>query len=177
MEFLHVVIAARALRKVFVSIKGYYFQAELRGETVTWIVPHQFSFNVCLPFLILWFLHLMDCLLTIVSHMLQPDSAVEVDFKTMSFFVEFYCVLLGFVNFRLYNQLNLYYPPKLSQLTGDEIEKTLADEGIYYSERIASLNVDLTYSSAKTEDEEEQELDEFETVSNRSLMSNFSLTP
>lgn len=134
MEFLHVVIAARALRKVFVSIKGYYFQAELRGETVTWIIPHQFSFN--------------------------PESCVEVDFKTMSFFVEFYCVMLGFINFRLYNQLNLYYPPRLSEATPDEIEKSLADEAVYNAERVASLNVDLVYSAGKPEDEE-QELDDF----------------
>ena len=40
-EFMHYVIEARALRKVFVSIKGYYFQAEVMGQTVTWVVPHQ----------------------------------------------------------------------------------------------------------------------------------------
>lgn len=45
-EFMHAVIAAHALRKVFVSIKGYYFQAEIKGQTITWIVPHQFSFEV-----------------------------------------------------------------------------------------------------------------------------------
>lgn len=45
-EFMHVVIAARALRYVFVSIKGIYYQVELRGQIVTWIVPHAFSFQV-----------------------------------------------------------------------------------------------------------------------------------
>lgn len=45
-EFMHVVIAARALRYVFVSIKGIYFQVELRGQIITWIVPHNFSFEV-----------------------------------------------------------------------------------------------------------------------------------
>ncbi|PSN36784.1 Pescadillo [Blattella germanica] len=43
-EFLHAVIVSRALRKVFISIKGYYFQAEIKGQTVTWIVPHYFPF-------------------------------------------------------------------------------------------------------------------------------------
>lgn len=45
-EFMHAVIAAKALRKVFVSVKGYYYQVELEGQTITWIVPHHFSFQV-----------------------------------------------------------------------------------------------------------------------------------
>lgn len=145
MEFLHVVIAARALRKVFVSIKGYYFQIELRGETITMIVPHHFSF--------------------------QPQTRSEVDFKVMSHFVEFYCVMLGFVNYRLYHQLNLYYPPKLTQLSGDDIEKTLVDEQAYYSERIASLNVDLARSGGSDPvEEEEQQLDQFAMSDNPEQM-------
>lgn len=87
MEFLHAVIAAKALRKVFVSIKGYYYQAEIKGQTITWIVPHHFCF--------------------------EPQAKNEVDFKVMSTFVEFYIVMLGFVNYRLYHALNLHYPPKL----------------------------------------------------------------
>jgi len=35
-EFQLYVIRAQALRKVFASIKGYYFQAEIMGQTVTW---------------------------------------------------------------------------------------------------------------------------------------------
>lgn len=45
-EFMHAVIEAKALRKVFISIKGYYYQAEFKGQTITWIVPHHFSFEV-----------------------------------------------------------------------------------------------------------------------------------
>lgn len=86
-EFLHAIIAAKALRKVFVSIKGYYYQAEIKGQTITWIVPHHFSF--------------------------EPQTKNDVDFKIMSVFVEFYIVMLGFVNYRLYHTLNLYYPPQL----------------------------------------------------------------
>jgi len=88
-EFLHYVIEARALRKVFCSIKGYYFQAEIKGQTVTWIVPHNFGFN-------------------------QPAS---VDMRLMSIFVEFYTTVLGFINFRLYHSLNLTYPPVLATCT------------------------------------------------------------
>lgn len=46
LEFMHAVIAAKALRKVFISIKGFYFQAELKGQLITWIMPHQFGFEV-----------------------------------------------------------------------------------------------------------------------------------
>lgn len=44
-EFMHYVIAAKALRKVFVSIKGYYFQADIKGELITWIVPHYYPYQ------------------------------------------------------------------------------------------------------------------------------------
>ena len=40
------VIRSQALRKVFLSIKGIYYQAEVMGELVTWIVPYQFTQNV-----------------------------------------------------------------------------------------------------------------------------------
>lgn len=34
----------------------------------------------------------------------------------MATFTEFYTTLLGFVNFRLYQSLNLHYPPKVGPL-------------------------------------------------------------
>merc|ERR1719397_1398287 len=94
-EFMHYVIEARALRKVFCSIKGYYYQADIKGQTVTWIVPHQFAFQ----------------------------APANVDFRLMSIFVEFYTTMLGFVNFRLYHGLNLTYPPALSNVTVTPMEE------------------------------------------------------
>ena len=47
----------------------------------------------------------------------QPGT---VDLKIMSTFADFYTTLLGFVNFRLYNSINLHYPPKVS--LGQRIE-------------------------------------------------------
>lgn len=93
-EFMHYVIEARALRKVFCSIKGYYYQADIKGQIVTWIVPHMFSFQ----------------------------APANVDFRLMSIFVEFYTTMLGFVNFRLYHGLNLTYPPALSNVTVTPME-------------------------------------------------------
>ncbi|CAH1987957.1 unnamed protein product [Acanthoscelides obtectus] len=133
LEFLHGVIEAKALRKVFVSIKGYYFQVEIKGEIITWIQPHHFAFT--------------------------PQSRGEVDFKLMSTFVEFYTVMLGFVNFRLYHSLNLYYPPKFSAVTQSDSEKSLVDEEVFVSERVAALNFPLAKTSNTETDE--CELDEF----------------
>ncbi|KYQ55688.1 Pescadillo like protein, partial [Trachymyrmex zeteki] len=134
-EFLHAVIAAKALRKVFVSIKGYYYQAEIKGQTITWIVPHHFCF--------------------------EPQAKNEVDFKVMSTFVEFYIVMLGFVNYRLYHTLNLHYPPKLTN--SENIDKVLVDEKTYVSERISALNVLLVNldSSVPTIEDDNIEIDQF----------------
>merc|ERR1712080_331482 len=82
-EFQHYVMYTRALRKVFISIKGYYYQAEILGQTVTWLVAHPFGFS----------------------------SPKEVDFKLMVIFADLYCTLLGFVNFRLYHLAGMHYPP------------------------------------------------------------------
>ncbi|KAJ2890878.1 mRNA-binding ribosome synthesis protein nop7, partial [Coemansia aciculifera] len=60
-------------------------------QSITWIVPYQFSQNVPL----------------------------DVDFKVMSTFLRFYRTLLGFVNYRLYTMSNLTYPPKVDQLMDD----------------------------------------------------------
>uniref|UniRef100_A0A3B4YY99 Pescadillo homolog n=1 Tax=Seriola lalandi dorsalis TaxID=1841481 RepID=A0A3B4YY99_SERLL len=85
-EWMNYVIAARALRKVFISIKGIYYQAEVMGQLITWLVPYQFS----------------------------HDHPTDVDYRVMATFTELYTTLLGFVNFRLYHSLNLLYPPKVS---------------------------------------------------------------
>lgn len=84
-EFQHYVLAAKCLKKVFVSIKGIYYQAELQGQRVTWVVPHRFTQQM-------------------------PE---DVDFRIMLTFIEFYSTLVGFINFQLYHTLNMHYPPKL----------------------------------------------------------------
>jgi pescadillo protein len=45
-EFLHYVIAAKALRKVFISIKGIYYQVEIKGQPVTVLINHQRGYQV-----------------------------------------------------------------------------------------------------------------------------------
>ncbi|KAG8947335.1 mRNA-binding ribosome synthesis protein nop7, partial [Tulasnella sp. 408] len=75
----------RALRKTFLSIKGIYYQAEVMGETVTWVAPYQFMQKI----------------------------PMDVDFRVMRSFLEFYKTLLGFVFYKLYADVGLVYPPPL----------------------------------------------------------------
>ncbi|KAK6638046.1 hypothetical protein RUM44_008471 [Polyplax serrata] len=132
-EFMHAVIEAKALRKVFVSIKGFYYQIEYKGQTITWITPHQFCF--------------------------QPQSKEDVDFKVMSIFVQFYVVLLGFVNYHMYHSLNLVYPPQLPGYETGKSEDSLTDSAAFTSERVAALNVPIC--KAGTDVTEENEIDDF----------------
>ena len=40
------VMHSKSLRKAFLSIKGVYYQAEVMDQTITWLVPYQFTQNV-----------------------------------------------------------------------------------------------------------------------------------
>ncbi|KAI0348633.1 hypothetical protein BDW22DRAFT_1350880 [Trametopsis cervina] len=79
------VIHTQAIRKVFLSIKGVYYQAEVFDQTVTWLVPYQFTQSI-------------------------PS---DVDVRVMLTFLELYQTLLGFVFFKLYTDAGLVYPPPL----------------------------------------------------------------
>jgi len=131
-EFQHYVISSNSLRKVFISIKGIYYQAEIQGHNVTWVVPHKFT------------------------QMLPED----VDFRIMLTFIEFYTTMLGFINFQLYHTLNLTYPPQLINVE-NKIEKDegFCQEVDVDSEILAALTSSLKSSSE--ENEEEPEFDEF----------------
>ncbi|OAV91141.1 hypothetical protein PTTG_08670 [Puccinia triticina 1-1 BBBD Race 1] len=79
------VMKSRSLKHVFLSIKGIYYQAEVEGQRVTWLVPYAFTQNI----------------------------PADVDFRIMLTFLELYQTLLGFVFYRLFQNINLLYPPKL----------------------------------------------------------------
>ncbi|XP_012513439.1 PREDICTED: pescadillo homolog isoform X2 [Propithecus coquereli] len=134
-EFMHYVIAARALRKVFLSIKGIYYQAEVLGQPIVWITPYAFS----------------------------HDHPTDVDYRVMATFTEFYTTLLGFVNFRLYQSLNLHYPPKLESQAHAEAqtgEGTYALDSESSMEKLAALSASLARVVVPAV-EEEAEVDEF----------------
>ncbi|CAI0440155.1 unnamed protein product [Linum tenue] len=97
-EWQAYVARCHKLRKVFVSVKGIYYQAEVEGQKITWLAPH-------------------------AMQQVLPD---DVNFSVMLTFVEFYETLLGFVNFRLYHSISVKYPPildpRLEALAAEEQE-------------------------------------------------------
>jgi pescadillo protein len=99
------IMHVRCLRKTFLSIKGVYYQAEVMDQTVTWLVPYQFTQNVCVViFSLIYF-----------SKSLRIFSQIpaDVDVRVMLTFLELYQTLLGFVFFKLYADAGLVYPPPL----------------------------------------------------------------
>ncbi|GIY38779.1 pescadillo homolog [Caerostris extrusa] len=115
-EFMHFIVEAKALRKVFISIKGIYYQAEIMGQQITWIVPHNLGYA-------------------------RPT---EVDFKIMVTFAQFYSTMLGFINYKLYHSINLVYPPKLAIECSSTKELLKGEDE--YSEFVAALNLNLKSS-------------------------------
>ncbi|XP_072289083.1 pescadillo [Eucyclogobius newberryi] len=135
-EWMNYVITSRCLKKVFLSIKGIYYQAEVMGQLITWLVPYQFS----------------------------HDHPTDVDYRVMATFTELYTTLLGFVNFRLYQSLNLLYPPKLDSKSESELkeqhEEDYAMNSESYLEKLSSLSATLARVVSSVEEEEAQ-LDQF----------------
>lgn len=91
-EFQQYLIVSHSLRKSFLSIKGIYYQANIQGEDILWLVPYKFNQRIM----------------------------GDIDFRIMGTFVEFYMTLLSFVNYRLYTSIGLKYPPKFDQLMDEQ---------------------------------------------------------
>ena len=102
------------------------------GQTVTWISPHPFSHDA--------------------------SAAHAVDVKLMSIFVEFYTTMLGFINFRLYHNLNLRYPPMLTTASISKDSNEVEDNE---EDRIAALNSSLKRTVANMDDNEDDGDEDF----------------
>ena len=85
LEFQAYVTNTHALRKVFISVKGIYYQALVHGQEITWLTPHALAQTL-------------------------PE---DVDYRVMLTFLEFYLAMMGFVNYKLYHDRGLRYPPQL----------------------------------------------------------------
>lgn len=149
-EFQYYVAATHALRKVFVSIKGIYYQAEIFGQTVTWIIPHQFNQRI----------------------------TKDIDYQIMVTFLDFHEVLMGFVNYKLFHSIGLKYPPTYDQNKESEGEyfKSIVPESIETKQatetkaaktrkkrsenRLKTLDEKLPEIQADQENEELQDIEE-----------------
>ncbi|PHJ23171.1 brca1 c terminus domain-containing protein [Cystoisospora suis] len=97
-EFLLVVTQQRALRRVFASVKGYYFQVQLLGHLVTFLMPHPF----------------------------KQEMPEEVDFRVLSTFFELYSATLQLVVFKLFLLAGLAYPPTATRKEAGQRERQAA---------------------------------------------------
>ena len=95
-----------------------YYEAEIGDQKINWVVPHPRAY----------------------------DRPVDVDFRIMSTFVEFYATLLGFVNFRLFTSGNLHYPPALTSSTSVNEDSSDLDD------RLASLTIPLKATATEVDD-------------------------
>lgn len=163
-HWLAYVARERLIKKVFVSIKGVYYLATVKGQEVRWLIPFKFPTNI-------------------------PS---DVDFRIMLSFLELYSTLLHFVLFKLYSDSNLVYPPpidteKLKSIGGlssyvltskentvegllqkkesteeESVEgTTLSNDNIKKAMEADALQEDNTQADEKVEEVESIELDEF----------------
>ena len=100
-----------SLRKVFFSIKGVYYQAEVMDQTITWLIPYSFTQSVSAS----------TSSAPIVGFITDFAAKVppDVDLRVMLTFLELYQTLLGFVHFKLYTDASLVYPPPLDAKKDD----------------------------------------------------------
>ena len=74
---------------MFISVKGIYYEANVEGEDVT------------------------------LMHAVAQTMPEGVDYRVMLTFLEFYHDLMSFVNFKLYKDAGLQYPPMLNEEMDD----------------------------------------------------------
>ncbi|XP_022671338.1 pescadillo homolog [Varroa destructor] len=130
-EFMNYVIESRSLVKCFISIKGFYYQCLIQGTPVTWVIPHSF-----------------------------PQRGDEVDARIMSTFTDFYVTMLGFVNFKLYNSINLVYPPQLAVDKISKLDKELCEGEDPKNDYLEALTTCL--KAVVTDADEETKMDNFD---------------
>ncbi|EMR08640.1 hypothetical protein PNEG_03116 [Pneumocystis murina B123] len=110
LEFQNYVIVSKALRKTFLSIKGIYYQVEIKGQEVTWLVPYKFSQRI----------------------------PVDIDLRIMLTFLEFYQTFVGFINYKLYTDSGLTYPPPVNVSLFEEA----GDISAYNLEKLTTIQTE-----------------------------------
>ncbi|KAH8868140.1 Pescadillo like [Schistosoma japonicum] len=122
-EFLNLVVATQAVRKAFISIKGFYVQAEIDGTAVVWIMPH-----------------------TSVTH-----TPADVDYRILATCLEFDATLVGSLMCHLYRINNLVYPPKLAVRIEHDPNGYFCGQKESLFEFMSSLSFPLKRTEASTD--------------------------
>lgn len=87
-EFNLYLALSQGIKRAFISVKGFYLNTEIMGVDIIWLVP--FTVPQKLPF--------------------------DVDYEVMTSFLELYHNLMKFVNFKLFKDLNIEYPPPTNNI-------------------------------------------------------------
>lgn len=119
-HFHYYVYKTNRIKKAFISVKGYYLQAEILKKKVTWIIPHIFT----------------------------PYLDTSIDFKLISDFIEYYIALLKFVLFKLYKLDNMLYPPKQdNDLKNEKLAHLSYDKDYSTNENNIDINMNQELQS------------------------------
>ena len=131
-QWQYYVARSKTMRKVFVSVKGVYFQAEVMGEDITWLTPHQFT----------------------------QSLPREVDFRVMLTFLDFYETFMKFVLYKLYNSIGINYPPSIDKsldgagcfllaVKATQIESEAIEPGIVIQSETQVVDAEIAKASTK----------------------------
>ncbi|VDN08807.1 unnamed protein product [Dibothriocephalus latus] len=136
-EFLHYVIATRAVRKAFISIKGFYIEAVIDEVSVVWVIPHQSA----------------------------THTPTDVDYRLLATCVEFDATLLGSLLCNLYKHSGLLYPPKLMTSAISDPESAFCAPSDAQFEFLSSLSFPLKrLEESKQEPASLDDLVELQTI-------------
>jgi pescadillo protein len=116
---------SQIVKRSFISVKGIYMNIEIMGQDITWLVPINSPQNL----------------------------SFDVDYDIMLTFIELYANLLKFVNYKLYKDIGMAYPPPLENVDFDSFGFT--------SQQIHSLQQSCNNKKSKINDESESNANDF----------------
>lgn len=144
-------IKTHALRKVFLGVKGVYYEIDAPGQggdavNVRWLEGYEFQ--------------------QYVPH--------DVDFRILLTFLDLYRTLLGFTMFKLYTEENLVYPPPMDTDLDESgetvgalklVERKSANEEVAAASKVSKKEVKRAIKGIKTSAGEDVEMDEEDEAS------------
>lgn len=128
LQFLKYITHTNALSKTYITTKGIYYEAIIQHEKVMWLIPHE-----------------------------NNNSKIEEnDIEITQIYVSLYINMLKMINFRLYADKSMIYPPTFDrkiflQDGGIDSITIHKNENISMIENIHNMQVDLLDEQEKNE--------------------------